>query len=73
MPASSAPAAAFLRSTTLPGYGDVRRDWATSAWGELLVTPGDAAEAREIITEYLSALERGGAVRDEDVEEDGER
>ena len=64
---------AFLRSTTLPGYGDVRRDWSTSAWGELLVRPADAAEARDIITEYLAALERGGSVRDEDVEEGGER
>jgi hypothetical protein len=62
---------AFLHSTTLPGYGDVRRDWTTSAWGELLVTPAEAAEAREIIAEYLAALERGGSVRDEDVEEEG--
>ena len=60
---------AFLRSTTLPGYGDVRRDWGTSAWGELLVSPTDALEAREIIADYLAALERGGSVRDEDVEE----
>jgi len=60
---------AILRSTTVPGYGEMRRDWATSAWGELLVTPAEAAEAREIIAEYLAALERGGSVRDEDVEE----
>ena len=59
---------AFLRSTTLPGYGGVRRDWGTSAWGELLVAPRDADEARELIAEYLAALERGGSVRDEDVE-----
>ncbi len=58
-----------LRSATLPGYGDVRRDWGTSAWGELLVRPEDADEARELIAEYLAALERGGRVRDEDVEE----
>ena len=64
---------AFLRSATLPGYGDVRRDWTTSAWGELLVSPADAHEAREIIAEYLAALERGGSVRDEDVEEGNER
>jgi hypothetical protein len=64
---------AFLRSTTLPGYGEVRRDWVTTAWGELLVAPAEAAEAREIIAEYLAALERGGSVRDEDVEEEGER
>jgi len=62
---------AFLRSTTVPGYGEVRRDWATTAWGELLVAPGQADEAREIIAEYLAALERGGSVRDEDVEEEG--
>lgn len=57
-----------LRSATLPGYGNVRRDWGTTAWGELLVSPEDADEAREVISEYLSALERGGQVRDEDVE-----
>jgi hypothetical protein len=58
-----------LRSATLPGYGDVRRDWGTTAWGELLVPAGEADEAREVIAEYLSALERGGRVRDEDVED----
>jgi hypothetical protein len=47
----------------------VRRDWRTSAWGEILVPPTEAEEARELIADYLSALERGGAVRDEDVEE----
>jgi len=57
-----------LRSATLPGYGNVRRDWGTTAWGELLVSPDDADEAREVISEYLSALERGGQVRDADVE-----
>ena len=59
---------AVLRSTTLPGYGGVRRDWATSAWGEILAPRGEAAEARALIADYLAALERGGAVRDEDVE-----
>ena len=58
-----------LRSATLPGYGTVRRDWSTSAGGEILVASGDAAEARALIADYLSALERGGQVRDEDVEE----
>jgi hypothetical protein len=58
-----------LRSAMLPGYGAVRRDWRTSAWGEILVPPQEAEEARELIADYLSALERGGAVRDEDVEE----
>ena len=60
---------AVLRSATVPGYGSVRRDWSTSAWGELLVAPSDAAEARALIADYLLALERGGEVRDEDVEE----
>jgi len=58
-----------LRSATLPAYGAVRRDWGTSAWGELLVPPEEAEEAREVIAGYLAALERGGRVRDEDVEE----
>jgi hypothetical protein len=63
---------AVLRSATLPGYGSVRRDWSTSAWGELLVAPEDAAEARSLIADYLLALERGGEVTDEDVEGSGE-
>ncbi|TMQ68000.1 MAG: hypothetical protein E6K81_16850 [Candidatus Eisenbacteria bacterium] len=53
--------AALLRSAALPAYGSVPRDWSTSAW------------ARALIAEYLQMLERGGQVRDEDVEaeEDG--
>ncbi|MGH7740558.1 MAG: hypothetical protein ACRENS_00895 [Candidatus Eiseniibacteriota bacterium] len=60
---------AVLRSAMVPGYGTVRRDWNTSAWGELLVPSEEAEEARELIADYLAALERGGAVRDEDVED----
>ena len=64
----SAGVPAVLRSTRLPGYGDVGRDWSTTAWGEILV-PGEAlAEAKELIADYLAALAQGGAVRDEDVE-----
>jgi hypothetical protein len=58
---------AVLRSTALPAYGSVRRDWSTSAWGEILVGSADAEEARALIADYLLALERGGQVRDEDV------
>jgi hypothetical protein len=60
-----------LRSATLPGYGEVRRAWGTHAWGEIMVPPAEAAEAREVIAEYLAALERGGQVTDRDVEEGG--
>jgi hypothetical protein len=63
---------AVLRSTRLPGYGDVRRDWSTSAWGEILVAGRSLEEARGIIADYLEALEHGGAVRDEDVEGESE-
>lgn len=62
---------AVLRSTQLPGYGDVRRDWSTFAWGEILVASEDVEEARDIIADYLEVLDRGGAVRDEDVEGEG--
>lgn len=58
-----------LRSAMLPGYGVVRRDWSTTAWGEILVAQSDVVEARALIADYLAALERGGRVRDEDVEE----
>jgi hypothetical protein len=46
----------------------VRRDWSTTAWGEILVPRAEAHEARALIADYLDALERGGTVRDEDVE-----
>jgi len=57
-----------LRPTALPGYGTIRRDWTTTHWGEILVVSGAVEEARAIIADYLGALERGGVVRDEDVE-----
>ena len=56
-------------AATLPGYGVVRRDWSTTAWGEILVPGAEAGEARAVIADYLAALEHGGMVRDEDVEE----
>jgi hypothetical protein len=59
---------AVLRAATLPGYGSVRRDWSTSAWGEILVGRSFAAEARAALADYLQALAERGAVRDEDVE-----
>ena len=62
---------AVLRGTQLPGYGDIRRDWSTVAWGEILVPGGALEDARELIADYLAALEQGGAVRDEDVEGEG--
>lgn len=62
---------AVLRSTTLPGYGTVRRDWSTVEWGEILVPRVEADEARALIADYLAALERGGIVQDEDVEDAG--
>jgi hypothetical protein len=58
-----------LRPATVPGYGSVRRDWSTSAWGEILVSPPDAGEARAIIADYLAALERGGIPRDDEDDE----
>lgn len=64
--------ATLLRSATLPGYGVVRRDWATTAWGEILVARADVEEARVLIAEYLAALESGGRVQDEDVEDAAE-
>jgi hypothetical protein len=60
-----------LRTATLPGYGSVMRDWTTSEWGEILVAGSDLSEARSILADYLAALERGGVVRDEDVEGGG--
>lgn len=60
----------LLRSATLPGYGTVRRDWSTTAWGEILVPREEEEEARAVIADYLLALERGGEVRDQDVEDE---
>jgi len=53
----------------LPGYGLVRRDWGTSAWGEILAPADEADAARDLIADYLEALKSRGEVRDEDVEE----
>jgi hypothetical protein len=55
----------FLRAATLPGFSGVRRDWGTSAWGEILVAPTDVAEARAVLADYLAALERGGPLAEE--------
>ena len=62
----------LLRSAMLPGYGVIRRDWSTTAWGEIMVARADVEEARALIAEYLTALERGGRVQDEDVEDGAE-
>jgi hypothetical protein len=59
---------AVLRSTALPGYGNVPRDWNTTSWGEILVPRDAAGEARAVIADYLADIQQGGAVRDEDVE-----
>lgn len=59
---------AVLRSTAIPGYGTVMRDWNTFHWGEILVPKDEAVEARAAIADYLAELEQGGEVRDEDVE-----
>jgi hypothetical protein len=59
---------AVLRSTTLPGYGLVPRDWSTSAWGEIMVPAAAEEDARALIGDYLAALASGGPVRDEEVE-----
>lgn len=63
---------AVVRSATLTAYGAVRRDWSTSAWGEIVVPREEAAEARALLAEYLLALERGGQVRDDDVDDAGD-
>ena len=60
---------AVLRSAMLPGYGLVRRDWGTSAWGEILAPADEADAARDLIADYLEALKSRGEVRVEDVEE----
>ena len=59
---------AVLRSTTLPGYGLVPRDWSTTSWGEILVPASAVDEAHALIGDYLAALASGGPVRDEEVE-----
>ncbi len=60
--------AAVLRSATLAVYGAIPRDWSTTAWGEIVVPGAQADDAIAILADYLAALERGGFVRDEDVE-----
>jgi hypothetical protein len=62
---------AMVRSALLPAYGSVPRDWSTTAWGEIVTPAGEADAARELIADYLSEIERGGRVTDEDVEDAG--
>ena len=50
------------------GGGVCARGWNASQWGETLVPRDEAAGARGILSDYIAELERGGAVRDEDVE-----
>ncbi len=61
---------AVLRSASIPGYPAVARDWSSIAWGEILVPGEQRDEARALIADYLGELERGGVVRDSDVEGD---
>ena len=59
---------AVLRSANVPGYGTwLKRDWSTTAWGEILVAAENVDEARSIIAEYLAALQEGGPVTDAEV------
>jgi hypothetical protein len=63
---------ARLRGTELACYPCVPRDWSTTSWGEILVRRDELVEARTIISDYLGELDRGGSVRDEDVEGEAE-
>lgn len=57
-----------LRSAHVAGYGEwLKRDWSTIAWGEILVASANVAEARDIIAEYVAALQQGGQLTDADV------
>lgn len=59
---------AVLRSANVAGYGGwLKRDWSTIAWGEILVAHEHVDEAREILGEYLAAMQQGGQVTDADV------
>ncbi|MEO5988805.1 MAG: DUF2007 domain-containing protein [Candidatus Eisenbacteria bacterium] len=59
---------AVLRSANVPGYGTwLKRDWSTTAWGEILVAAADVDEARNIIAEYVAALQQGGQLNDSEV------
>ena len=52
-----------------PATASVRRDWSTTRVGRDPGAPrATRREARAVIADYLLALERGGEVRDEDVE-----
>ncbi|MEO5988172.1 MAG: hypothetical protein ABIU54_08975 [Candidatus Eisenbacteria bacterium] len=59
---------AVLHSANVAGYGTwLKRDWSTTAWGEILVATENVEEARNIIVEYVAALQQGGQVSDADV------
>ena len=44
----------FIRSHSIPAYGEVLRDWTTRDWGMLLVPAEEAAEAALVLDDFLA-------------------
>ena len=44
----------FVRSHSIPAYGEVLRDWTTRAWGTLLVPADEASEAALVLDDFLA-------------------
>jgi len=48
----------WVRSRQVPGYGDIIAS-ASGVWGDVLVAPEDADQARDVITTYLAIVAAG--------------
>ena len=48
----------WVRSRQVPGYGDIIAS-ASGVWGDVLVAPEDADQARDVITTYLAVVAAG--------------
>jgi hypothetical protein len=55
-----------VHSRALPGYGQVLQDWATRAWGELLVPADELEEARVVLADFLAAAANSPLGEDEE-------
>ena len=61
---------AVVHSNSLPGYGDVRRDWSTKAWGTLRVPREEYDEASAVLADFLDTAATKAPAPEEDVSDD---
>ncbi len=55
----------FIRSHSIPAYGEVLRDWTTSEWGMLLVPAEEEAESTLVLEDFLATAAASAPDEDE--------